>query len=489
MCVAMKKILIVIGFLFFSFALACAQMRDFKDKQGRTISAQLVFSVGDDVTIKMADGQTFQLKLDVFSEEDQKFIKEWANKNQTTVGFRELNEAFGLPLFLDVPLWEEDARTVSQRLKNWQKTTKGSGLSCYRNSSPADSLMVLGAHPYSLALFGGYDGKVTDISIVFANRSECVYDNVDVDVKSSSGKKNVDNETEKKLRIRLSQVLKPLMDADEKAIKETLSAWGNGKQVNLGKTRNDKERVTMWKVNDFMILLVVQDNAYVGIRIVKQDFTELRTLDKTVAEAKTHFSEQIEKADNGDVILTGVPAISTTINSVIPAAFESFFRYGGLAADSYALSMIGLYTDFANPSLIANDLITNIEAWGTTQGLGFSKKRFVITVKDVQQYIDKGQPILWVYTNSSVLSSILRNRNTARSSTSDTAEWIETLNADTQSISKLKVEKGLVSATLIIGYNKETDEIGFYDSLGKNVVWLRTNEANAVSENQFFVFN
>jgi hypothetical protein len=57
-----------------------AEPRTLTDKQGRSLKADVISVEGDKVTIRRADGQTFTLSLDTLSEDDQKSLKEWAEK-------------------------------------------------------------------------------------------------------------------------------------------------------------------------------------------------------------------------------------------------------------------------------------------------------------------------------------------------------------------------------------------------------------------------
>jgi hypothetical protein len=70
-----------------------AELREFEDKFGRIIRAELVShkgSEGDTITIKKADGKSFEVKIDLFSEKDRVLLREWMKKVPATVsyGFR-----------------------------------------------------------------------------------------------------------------------------------------------------------------------------------------------------------------------------------------------------------------------------------------------------------------------------------------------------------------------------------------------------------------
>lgn len=54
--------------------------REFTDKQGRTMKAELINVIGKQVRIKREDGATFNVDPSVFSKEDQEFIELWMLK-------------------------------------------------------------------------------------------------------------------------------------------------------------------------------------------------------------------------------------------------------------------------------------------------------------------------------------------------------------------------------------------------------------------------
>lgn len=58
-------------------AFAQAEYRDFTDQQGRTINAELINVMGDQVRLKRSDGAAFNVNPSIFCPEDQEFIRMW----------------------------------------------------------------------------------------------------------------------------------------------------------------------------------------------------------------------------------------------------------------------------------------------------------------------------------------------------------------------------------------------------------------------------
>ncbi len=57
-----------------------AETRTLTDKQGRSLKADVISVEDDKVTIRREDGQTFTLSLETLNEDNQKSLKEWAEK-------------------------------------------------------------------------------------------------------------------------------------------------------------------------------------------------------------------------------------------------------------------------------------------------------------------------------------------------------------------------------------------------------------------------
>ncbi|MBW8781830.1 MAG: hypothetical protein JF599_08080 [Verrucomicrobia bacterium] len=76
--------------LFLTLLAACvlpagAEMHTLTDQQGRTLQADIVAVDGSQVTVRRDDGQTFTLSLGTLSEADQKWLKEWAAKQDSRI--------------------------------------------------------------------------------------------------------------------------------------------------------------------------------------------------------------------------------------------------------------------------------------------------------------------------------------------------------------------------------------------------------------------
>lgn len=55
--------------------------REFTDSQGRKLDAEIISAAGGQVTLKRADGRTFNVAATSFTPADQKYISDWADAN------------------------------------------------------------------------------------------------------------------------------------------------------------------------------------------------------------------------------------------------------------------------------------------------------------------------------------------------------------------------------------------------------------------------
>jgi len=59
---------------------ATTDLHDFTDQQGRTLKAEIINVIGQEVSLQRADGENFKVKISIFSSADQDFIRQWALK-------------------------------------------------------------------------------------------------------------------------------------------------------------------------------------------------------------------------------------------------------------------------------------------------------------------------------------------------------------------------------------------------------------------------
>ncbi|MGE9296598.1 MAG: hypothetical protein ACQKBV_09955 [Puniceicoccales bacterium] len=73
----LKTAALLLSLLLVSAISAFGQYREFTGKDGRTMMAKPVNVVGAQIRIEREDGMEFNVSPEIFSEEDQKFLKRW----------------------------------------------------------------------------------------------------------------------------------------------------------------------------------------------------------------------------------------------------------------------------------------------------------------------------------------------------------------------------------------------------------------------------
>ena len=62
------------------------EFREFRDRQGRSVRAKIVRVTGDQLTVQRSDGKQFTAPIVRFSDDDQRFIRQWENHSSATAG-------------------------------------------------------------------------------------------------------------------------------------------------------------------------------------------------------------------------------------------------------------------------------------------------------------------------------------------------------------------------------------------------------------------
>lgn len=69
-------------------AIPAAEAHTFTSPDGRTLEAEIVSSIGDTVTLKLANGQTIVTQTNKFSTDDQAYITEWKKRNISSSNYK-----------------------------------------------------------------------------------------------------------------------------------------------------------------------------------------------------------------------------------------------------------------------------------------------------------------------------------------------------------------------------------------------------------------
>jgi hypothetical protein len=380
-----------------------------------------------------------------------------------------LNAAFGIPIWADDNLWDDGDAGVAQRLQ-WPRESRTNTDSSYRLYAGPE-VRVLGARPFSLALYGRNE-MASQISMVFANKG--------------------DSSTTDPFTNRRTQDYKKEITADAKAIHDTLTkVLGPAKADQFGQGAHTRERVERWDWKGHSILLAAPRGEYVAVRIVPTAVADGEAMARvTGQDLRAKLKERIVRRPNGDVVLTDIPMVNQGPKGYcVPATWERALRYVGIPADMYVLAMAGQTDAGGGTSLAAM-------SGGAAEIVARNGRRLTpsggrITTQAVARFIDNGVPILWAMFAAEDVEKAISIRTQQRQRITDWTAYAKTLEPVRRDARRIRLDRDDAHMCMIIGYNPKTDEIAISDSWGPQFAerWITTEEANAISQNEFMVIN
>lgn len=205
-------------------------------------------------------------------------------------------------------------------------------------------------------------------------------------------------------------------------------------------------------------------------------------------DMRERLLSRVEKRPNGDVVLGDMPMVSQGPKGYcVPATWERVMRYMGVPADMYVLAMAGATTEGGGTSV--EKLRSGASSAITAAGRRSSAATMKLKVADVARYIDRGLPIMWTMFSTDDYNKAAASRMAERKGMSDAKAWAEGLQQARKDARKFQPDKNSGHVCLIIGYNKDTRELCVSDSWGPGFKerWVTEEEAQAVSQNGFFV--
>jgi hypothetical protein len=488
----MKQILVCALLCVFTTSLfgQATELREFSNQQGVKLKARLVSAANAQVTIMREDGRQFTLLLASLSAADQEYVKK--NAPAPSVGGMpaapvkagpndklpsdKVNEVLGIPIFGDAPLWTSQADEVATKmgLKRESETKVQSSFRAY----PKDDAKMFGSHPYSIALYAD-DGKVTSISMVFANKG-------DLFGSKGSAELHFDKDTPP---AEAAKILAEAMKKDIEAITSTLKGTlGEPLKQRFG-DGEARRNVFRWDWRGHSILLAEAPGEYVGVQIETAAFADSGGKIKRTPEdiVRARVKSNVENRPSGDVVINDLPMVDQGPKGYcVPATAERAMRYLDVPADMYVLAMAG-NTKFGggtNVSTLLEGVGRDIKRKGRT----FDSWNGEMKIKDLARHIDKGVPVIWGLYSTKEFNSTANKRSADRKTVTDWAAWKAKVTSEAASNSLPKDEE-TGHVVIIMGYNKDTGEIAFSDSWGEKYKerWITVAEAEKISQKAFWV--
>lgn len=398
--------------------------------------------------------------------------------DRTEKSAAEVNAILGVELFSDMVLWEEDSQDVAKRL-GWPLESQTNRLASYRfYPTEAKNLQIGGAKVASAALYA-VEGKPVEISIIFANKGDLF--SLGSDAPDGAGRGRRVETTRDVLRI-LDESIK--RDQDQ-LLSVLESAFGKyGAKMNFGGSRNTRESVYPWRWRGHGIILAVEEREYVALRFIRPYVLDARgrSTRSDDPDLRQRLRDEIQRRQNGDVILTQVPMVDQGPKGYcVPATYERVLRYVGIQADMYALAMAG-GTQLGGGTYLGA-IENGVRSLVNLNGRRFYDIRGKFTFEKIREIIDEGLPILWGVSVYEALEKQWLKRMKVRT---DPQRWHEHTAALAEIRSQKRPDYGQDTGKhlrLIIGYNPQTREIAISDSWGKIFAerWITEEEFSAVS--------
>jgi hypothetical protein len=396
-----------------------------------------------------------------------------------------LNEAFALEIWADANLWDDSDAQTAQRL-GWPEESRSPEDASFR-LYPRDGARILGCQPHSLVLYSRADAP-EQISIVFANQGDFQGTYL-TENRIAMALEIGDKKTAKQLEKALEKTLESFptaLETDAKILEGKLTALlGPGQPAKMGEGKSLREKVLRWDWGGHAILLSVQENSYVGLRILPTTMADNRGLFAKTGDGdlKSKLAKRVVKRENGDVIIAGIPMVNQGPKGYcVPATWERYLRYMGMPADMYILARAG-GTNFGggtSTARMAEGAKDLLQAYGRKLDVLNGK----IETKTISKAIDEGLPIMW---GMFVDRNLDRDNSTiteVRKKQQDWSAWKkDVLKKRREAAKDVLPNPDSGHVRLITGYNPETEELACSDSWGPEFEerWMTYEEANAVS--------
>ncbi|MCX7886143.1 MAG: C39 family peptidase [Verrucomicrobiae bacterium] len=395
-----------------------------------------------------------------------------------TPSVKELNHAFGLPLWTDDTLWNEEPSAVAQRLGCRPESTGTEHTSFLaRPGTP-----VLGTKPETIRL-SCRSNKITAILIAYANKGDSVSPKpVRERFKNTAEYNNALLNHEKDLAALARRV-----SADATTVETALTQlFGAPERLSVGDGGALTEVVKMWRWREHAILLSVTPRESVFVRIVPPDQVRARAKTVSDAELKKELQSRVQRRSNGDVVITEVPMISQGLKGYcVPATWARYLQYAGIAVDEYLLANAG--NTRAGGGTVSSQMASAVAPLVARHKRRLISLKGTLSLSLLARYIDDGLPIMWTMRCVGPFRDFGNPPNRMGNRTPE--QWSEALKPARTAAHKLPRGNTELHMCMIIGYNKTTKEIATTDSWGPGheEKWYTLEEAQAVSRDEYYI--
>ncbi len=262
----------------------------------------------------------------------------------------------------------------------------------------------------------------------------------------------------------------------EKAFRENAKAIDSRLRNALGNPRHHRG-ASLWQLDDNTILTFENErNEYLMVTIARQgrddqlSENQLRQQERRAIK-RTDFTDNLATNNFGDCYIRSVPMVNQGDKGYCgPATLERCLLYYGITAyDMHSLAQL------CDTTASGGTLIRQIhdESRKILRRYGLDLKSRELTMDAVAKVINKGHLIFWSHYYGNAINQRLSD-NTAMRQHQTVNKWEKIIRKQ----HRLDKANG-AHISLIIGYNRKTQEIAVSDSWGNNfnVRWLPIEDA------------
>lgn len=393
-----------------------------------------------------------------------------------------LNGPFGIELWKSPVLWQDDAEETAKRLK--LEGANGSYQAFYSD----ETFKILGAQAFGIQI-NGDKGKVNEAVVSFLNRADMedmvfqeLLQKEEKDLAAQLKKENKPLKLESVPQEKQNEIRQRVLTKTEKRIQEQwdkdLEAVKKALNGSAGKMSKEENGASVWLYAGHKLTLVESKDG-VSLRIQKPQsaVTSKQSQKSKTANRARDASRNVERRGNGDVVITGLPAISQGNRSYCTTAtWQKLLRYYGVSKEIFELAEQGGTTTTGTDAMQFTAKMTpELEEDGFQVVMLKGGPDKIPTIK---AYIDQGVPVIWNMDARDLALWVLRNpeRKSSLPKRSFTKDELEKYGQKEQALHTL----------LVVGYNARYKELALSDSTqmghGEPEIWVTLEEAKKAHE-------
>ena len=250
--------------------------------------------------------------------------------------------------------------------------------------------------------------------------------------------------------------------------------------IGAGKLRR---RAEAWKRGETIFVLDAQKNEFVRVFVVPASrFGELTTSVVERAKSAGKLSSNLEKRNNGDVLISNIPMVNQGQKGYcVPATVERVLRYYGIE-DLDMHKIAELAGTGVGGGTTVSGVIKGLAPVVKKNKLEFSSQK--LSLSKVRQSVDRGVPLVWAMYSTPEYEARMTELTSGRSADESVPARAKRLNAMENLEFSEEAARKSAHVCLIIGYNMKTKELCVSNSWGDfaKEQWVRFKDAESVSQ-------